>query len=97
LATSTAYTFNNNESITAFNNNPNLLNLRNDYSIWGERTGTSGAKLPIHMRYAIDKKPKYYKNFKGEIFVTGKEVFQELEYTTTQEIFKEYFDTIQAF
>ena len=97
LATSTAYAFNNNESITAFNNNPNLLNLRNDYSIWGERTGTSGAKLPIHMRYAIDKKPKYYKNFKGEIFVTGKEVFQELEYTTTQEIFKEYFDTIQAF
>jgi hypothetical protein len=46
--------------VTAFNNNPNLLNLKNDYSIWGERESVSGAKVPIHMRYAIDKKPVYY-------------------------------------
>ncbi len=55
-----AYTFSGGELITAFNNNPNLLNMRNDYSIWGERKGASGASIPIHMRYAIDKKPVSY-------------------------------------
>lgn len=55
-----AYTFTNGDLITAFNNNPNLLNMRNDYSIWGERTGVSGAKIPVHMRYAIDRKPEKY-------------------------------------
>jgi len=37
-----AYVFSGSELITAFNNNPNLLNLRNDYSIWGERESISG-------------------------------------------------------
>ena len=60
LSSAIAYTFSGGELITAFNNNPNLLNMRNDYSIWGERIGTSGAAIPIHMRYAIDKKPIKY-------------------------------------
>jgi hypothetical protein len=55
-----AYEFYGGTLITAFNNNPNLLNLRNDYSIWGERESVSGAKVPIHLRYAIDKKPLRY-------------------------------------
>lgn len=55
-----AYTFSGSELITGFNNNPNLLNLRNDFSIWGERTGVSGAQIPIHLRYAIDEKPTAY-------------------------------------
>ena len=65
LAESSAvsYTFNEGELITAFNNNPNILNMRNDYSVWGSRKTTSGAEIPIHLRYAIDKKPKYYKTF----------------------------------
>lgn len=47
--------------ITSFQNNPVLNNLKNDYSIWGERKSVSGATLPIHYRYAIDDKPiKYY-------------------------------------
>lgn len=62
LASNTAYTFSEGELISAFNNNPNLLNLRNDFSIWGERTTVQGAAIPIHMRYAIDKKPVYYKS-----------------------------------
>ena len=60
LSSATAYTFSGGELITAFNNTPNLTNLRNDYSIWGERTSISGAKLPVHMRYAIDTKPVQY-------------------------------------
>jgi hypothetical protein len=47
--------------VTVFNNNPNLLNLKNDYSIWGEREGISGIKIPVHLRYAIDKKPVRYR------------------------------------
>lgn len=60
LSDAASYTFNGSELITAFNNNPNLLNLRNDFSIWGERTGVSGANIPIHLRYAIDQKPVSY-------------------------------------
>ena len=37
-ASNRSYTFSEGELITQFNNNPNLLNLRNDFSIWGERT-----------------------------------------------------------
>ena len=54
------YNFTNNETLTSINNNPNLLNLRNDYSIWGERATASGTAIPIHMRYAIDTKPIEY-------------------------------------
>ena len=66
LSSTTAYNFSGGELITAFNNNPNLLNLRNDYSIWGERIGLSGAKIPVHMRYAIDKKPVSYNTIEVE-------------------------------
>jgi hypothetical protein len=65
-ATNHAYMFNNCELITAFNNNPNLLNLKNDYTIWGERTTASGATVPVHMRYAIDIKPTYYNKISVE-------------------------------
>lgn len=59
LASATAYTFNNGELITSFNNNPNISNLRNDYSIWGARKGIDKDN-PIHLRYAIDIKPSAY-------------------------------------
>ena len=65
-----AYTFSEGELITAFNNNPNLLNVRNDYAIWGQRSGISGTAIPIHLRYAIDKKPVEYHTIKvtdGEV------------------------------
>lgn len=55
-----AYDFLNTELITSFANNPNLANLRNDYSIWGTRRTVSGVDVPIHLRYAIDKKPTQY-------------------------------------
>ena len=55
-----AYEFHGSELISAFNNNPNLLNIRNDFSIWGERKSVSGAAIPIHLRYAVDKKPTSY-------------------------------------
>jgi hypothetical protein len=60
LASDVVYTFNDGELITSFNNNPNISNLRNDYSIWGSRKSASGANIPIHLRYAIDTKPFSY-------------------------------------
>ena len=58
------YTFEGGNLITAYQNTPNLTNLRNDYSIWGTRKSVSGIDIPIHLRYAIDKKPTYYKTVK---------------------------------
>lgn len=46
--------------ISAFQNTPNLLNLRNDFAVWGKKKLTSGTELDIHMRYAIDTKPTEY-------------------------------------
>ena len=60
MSTADSYIFNDEEVFTAISNNPNLTNLKNDYSIWGERSSTSGAKIPIHLRYAIDEKPVRY-------------------------------------
>jgi hypothetical protein len=62
LAASSAsvYEFNNHNLITALNNTPNLLNMKNDFSVWGEKTAINGDKLPVHLRYAIDMKPMRY-------------------------------------
>ena len=54
------YRFENNNLITSFQNSPNLANLKNDYSVWGERESAAGAQIPIHYRYAIDYKPTVY-------------------------------------
>jgi hypothetical protein len=63
---STSYSFGNNELITAFNNTPNLANLKNDFAVWGSRKGATGKDLPIHLRYAIDEKPTKYTIIKVE-------------------------------
>jgi hypothetical protein len=48
------------KTVSSFNNNPNLSNLKNDFSIWGERKSESDVAIPIHLRYAIDEKPTEY-------------------------------------
>lgn len=55
------YTFNfaNGKLVTSYANNPKLLELKNDYSIWGSYQ-SNGNDIPIHMRYAIDVKPVSY-------------------------------------
>ena len=56
------FNFTGNKLITTFSNAPNLANLKNDYIVWGIRKGITGNTLPIHMRYAIQKKPIAYKS-----------------------------------
>lgn len=61
-----AYTFNDLKLFQSFNNNPNLSQLRNDFSIWGERKGISGVPIPVLLRYALDEKPAQYTSIKVE-------------------------------
>lgn len=88
LASSVAYTFNEGELITAFNNNPNILNMRNDYSVWGTRKTASGAEIPVHLRYAIDTKPTYYKTFDGNEFTTDGYDWREIIYQMAKDYYK---------
>lgn len=75
------YRFEGNNLLTSFANTPNLSNLKNDYSIWGERTGVSGIKIPVHYRYAIDKKPEKYTSIISGITYTSEEYdWRELIY-----------------
>lgn len=72
VATTSAitYSFENSALIQSFSNTPVLANIKNDYAVWGTRKSVTGKELPVHVRYAIDEKPEYYKNFSGEIFIT---------------------------
>ena len=65
-----SFNFEGNRLLTAVSNAPVLNNLRNDFVVWGKRTTVSGAEVPIHARYAIDKKPNFYKTLTGKIYVT---------------------------
>lgn len=88
--------------VTSIQNNPNIANLRNDFAVWGSRKTKEGAEIPIHMRYAVDFKPKYYKNYAGEIFISeeyeeeidGAQVvdWREVIYQMALDYFKHYHD-----
>lgn len=85
---SVTYYFENANIVTSFSNAPDLSNLKNDFSIWGQRTSVSGAEIPVHLRYAIDKKPLYYKTYEGEVFFTDKyytKLIEEIKSLTTKE------------
>ena len=54
------YTFSNNEAVVSVARSPAVGNIKNDFTIWGEKKTASGGTIPIHMRYAIDEKPITY-------------------------------------
>lgn len=74
-----AFNFEGNHLITAIQNAPVLTNLRNDFVVWGKRKSLSGAEIPIHARYAIDKKPVYYKSLDHHIYTTDLNYLDEAE------------------
>ena len=62
----TIYSFNDLETGTQISHTPNITNLRNDYSIWGERTlANNQKKQGIHLRYALQAKPQKYTTING--------------------------------
>ena len=57
-----AYSFDENQIVTSMSNTPAISNVKNDFTVWGEKKSSSGnTKIPVHCRYAIDIKPKRYK------------------------------------
>lgn len=56
-----SYQFQDSKLLTQISNNPDFSNIKNDFSIWGKRTTMNGAEVPIHLRYAIQKKPTMYR------------------------------------
>ena len=60
-----AWNFEGNNMLASISNTPALNNLKNDFSIWGTRKSISGADIPIHLRYAVDRKPERYKTIRN--------------------------------
>ena len=58
------YSLEDNDLVISFANDPDFNNIKNDFAIWGTRKGISGADLPVHLRFAIDQKPKSYTTYK---------------------------------
>ena len=67
---SITYSFENHNLINSFANNPNLLNIKNDFSIFGQKTLMSGTQIPIHLRYAVENKPIMYRAYDGTVYAT---------------------------
>ena len=84
----TVWDFTGSTLITSFNNTPNLSELKNDYSLWGTRKSLTGNDLPVHLRYAIDKKPTYYKTLRGDAYGTTTFINQMRD-QITKEAYKE--------
>ena len=70
MTSAVVYSFDNSELVQSISNNPNIMNVKNDFAVWGMRRSVTGNELPVHMRYAIDKKPVSYTQFE----VTPEEV-----------------------
>lgn len=73
-----SYSFENSLLAISFNNTPDYVNLKNDYSIWGKRKSVSGQEIPIHIRYSINERPFLYTSIadNGKVYTTMNE--QEL-------------------
>ena len=55
-----SYKFEDESLFTSINSTPNINNVKNDFSVWGARKSSTDQELPIHARFAIDKKPQSY-------------------------------------
>lgn len=92
-----SYRFEDEELFTSISHSPNINNLKNDFSIWGVRKSVAGDDLPIHVRYAIDKKPirykslPYYKDEKKEdskVFTVDEYDWRELIYRMAVDFYR---------
>lgn len=71
ISTPFAYKFNDGSLIVSYNVNPNIANVKNDYTICGQQTTVSGTEIPIYLRCAIDTKPVKYKSLNGNTYISG--------------------------
>ena len=92
-----SYSFENIDLIQQFQNTPSINNIKNDYSIWGTRKGVNGAEIPIHARYAIHKKPKYYKAYDGSFYCSDINMFDTIKQNKKEQILDGLNDRISKF
>lgn len=88
LASPLNYMFYGSNSFTSISHNPDLMTIKNDYSIWGERTAASGVKVPVHLRYALHRKPTLYINYDKELYHSTEYDWRELIYQMAQDYLK---------
>lgn len=53
----TVYNFSDGDIIQSYTNTPRYEQIKNDFIVWGERTTTTGLKLPIRYHLALDTRP----------------------------------------
>lgn len=86
-----SYKFEDEELFTTISNSPDINNLKNDFSIWGNRKSTTGDDLPIHARYAINKKPTQYHSlpyYENKILKQSSYVYTVAEYDWRELIYQ---------
>lgn len=92
-----SYSFEDMNLIQRFQNTPSINTLKNDYSVWGVRKSVSGAEIPIHARYAIQKKPEYYKSFEGKIYCSNEEILEKIKELEKNQIIEDVNNRIEMF
>ena len=70
ISTLTFYSFDNGKNIINYSNNPQLGKIKNDFTVWGKQKLSTGIEIPIHTRYAIDKKPDFYFNYNQQGYIS---------------------------
>lgn len=63
VVSKTIYSFEGNKLLSSISHNPTLNNIKNDFSVFGEREIGDKQKITIHARIAIDEKPDFYCSF----------------------------------
>ena len=81
LVSQTQYSFIGGKTTTAIGNTPNIMNMRNDYVVWGKnKPNSAGLETSFHLRTAIDEKPEKYVAFDGTGYTTDDWDWRELIY-----------------
>lgn len=64
------YNFERNKLISSISNNPQLSNIRNDFSVFGEREIGNDKTVILHSRIAIDDKPEWYISYDKIVYAS---------------------------
>lgn len=69
MASKIIYNFEGNNLVSSLSHTPQINNLKNDFSVFGEREIGNDKSIALHARIAIDDKPEYYCNYNHQVYV----------------------------
>lgn len=92
-----SYSFEDMNLIQSFRNTPAINQIKNDYSIWGVRKSVNGGEIPIHARYAIHKKPEFYKSFEDIIYCQNTKFIEDFFANRKKSLIVELNNRINSF